>query len=56
MSEEVEEAAQWAKEIVSLQLRLPRHLHRQVIELAEKEMRSLNSQIVWILTKAVQSD
>jgi hypothetical protein len=35
-------------------LRLPESLHAELVKIAEEEQRSLNAQIVYLLTKAVE--
>ena len=37
-----------------LYIRLPDQLHEQLVRLAEKERRSLNAQVVYLLEHAVQ--
>jgi hypothetical protein len=43
-------------ELINLQLRLPPELHAELKQFAEKELRSLNSQIIWFLTQALNND
>jgi hypothetical protein len=37
-----------------LYLRLPDELHEQLVKIAERERRSLNAQVVYLLEQAVQ--
>jgi len=39
-----------------LSLRLPAPLHKKIAALAEKDFRSLNAEIVYLLTKAVEGE
>jgi hypothetical protein len=39
-----------------LSLRLPAALHKKIAALAEKDLRSLNAEIVFLLTKAVEGE
>jgi len=39
---------------VKLQLRLPPELHAALVEMAKREHRSLNGQIVYLLSKATE--
>ena len=40
--------------MISLNLRLPEELHKAIKELAQKDNRSLNSQIIFILKKYLE--
>ena len=44
------------KSTIQVGIRLPRDLHRQLVELARDERRSLNSQVVWMLEVALAGD
>jgi len=37
----------------ALTLRIPEPLHKAIVKLAEAEMRSINAEILFLLTKAV---
>lgn len=41
---------------ISLNLRLPRELHSTLAELAAREHRSLNAQIIWMLERILQEN
>ena len=38
----------------TLSLRLPAALHKKIAALAEKDLRSVNAEIVYLLTKAIE--
>jgi len=40
----------------ALSLRLPATLHKKIVALAEKDLRSVNAEIVFLLTKAIEGE
>lgn len=42
--------------MVNLNLRLPPELHKALVEMAERDLRSLNAEILHILRRAVEND
>jgi hypothetical protein len=40
--------------VIKLQLRLPEELHKEIKELAQKEKRSLNGQLVYMLETFIE--
>lgn len=41
---------------VRTQVRLPADLHRRIVQLAERDLRSLNAEMVWLLRRAVDTE